>query len=655
LQGVVQNITDQEYLTIDTQGVVHKTPKPTKKLILRSIEMGSKYFDNNIELIDFFKHTFRQKIDDILFSSSYTSCNVDYYYTINSGSTRTKVLYINADVYNYISDIANLVNFIIDNYGSVQANLYAEVYFLIDSNQGAPTQIKLVNPLFNSLNPSKNSGNNSELGYVGYVRNTQIPSGGVNPKLKSSNTLFSNFYPRWYSYYDIAYNDIPKQIMNIVGSSGFYGPLSGCAQLALGYGLGDWGILMREVIKNSVYIESNTKFYSKFKIPVNQHGFFEVCRNRLNNFYGDLIYDYVGGSPSTTFGNATTNSSYSEAFLQLIDTYRLFPNGKPSVIYHNGSDADTHLNDLSYEVGIPKQLKYITKPSGAYTGLRRDRSFIQVMPGYNDVYILKIKVNGVPSDDGTEHEFLQAIKDSLIINDSSLTNNDYWNQLSVNNATVLSWLGSDGNFNSKGFGDYIILQSNEAKIQELIAYNNTNDGWQGPNGQILITAIYKGWSFRPMIYPLNLNQILLEVNESFFVNGVGEVVESLNSTNNIADVSSYNISNKKLRLIINYKKLNKIQCITTDLSYTHQRDIYDNTIFQLTTNTNIETLILDNIKNNWAKNIKPSNIEIYFAFYDTNIGTTSVIPNYKIVVANYGDNEIFKLIRGSVEYNILAP
>ena len=643
LEGVVQNNTDLEYLTIDTQGIVHKVTAPSKKFIIRSIEMGSKFFGDYATLLRFFVHSFEQKAFDIVNSSSYNNCLVDYYYTINDGSIRKKILFKTASVYDYQNSIDNLIAYIAGT--NVFANIYFEIYFPIDLNQGAPTQIKLVNPLFNSLNPSKNSRHGARYGFNEYVRNTQIAGGNSGGTLKSSNTLLSNFYQKWPYYYRYQENDIPKQIWNIVGSNTFYGSLSGYSQQSLGYN-GTWDADVREIIKNSVYIESNTKFYSKFKIPVNQHSFFEVCKNNWNNFYGEIIYDYVGGSNSTVAGQATTDAHYSEAFLQLIDTYRLLPNGEPSLIYHDGIDSDMVLNGLSYQVGIPKELKYISKPSLGYTGLHRDRSFIQVLPGYNDVYILEISVNGSPSLDSTEHVFLSDIKNSIVPNDLSLINNQYWDRLSTNNTNVLSWLGTDSNFNGKGYGNYIVLQSNETKINDLIAYNNNNDGWTGPNGSIVINAIYKGWTFRPMIFPLNLNQILLEVNESFFYNVDNDSIEpSINSANNEGVVGGSGITNKKLRLIINYKKLNKMQCITNDLVYTSQRSEFDNTIFQLTTSDNIENIIINNIHGNWLKNIKPGNIEIYFAFYDTNLGTMSLIPNYKIIVARYGDNEIFKLIR----------
>jgi hypothetical protein len=657
LIGVTQNITDQEYLTIDTEGVVHKITAPTKKLIIRRIEMGSKIISVDGDLVKYFRDIFKQKASDITASGSYYECYIDYYYIINDDGVRKKILYTTASVYNSVTNIGDFITYLKNNYDGQQVGVYAEVFAKIDSNQGAPTQIKLVNPLFNSLNPSKISKHSSQQGKTQFVRNTQVLSSGSHggtPNLKSTSTMLSNLFTNWDSYYYKDTEPIPKKIWDITADGNFYGSsLSGQSKLALGNDGTSWGDNHRDIIENSVYIESNKKFYSKFKIPVNQHSFFEICRNKWNNFYGDLFYDYVGDSDASAYGVASSSAGFSSAFLQLIDTYRLLPSGEPSVIYHDGIDANTHLNELSYEIGIPKQLKYLTKPSATYTGLHRDRSFIQVLPGYNDVYILQIYVQGTPSDDGLNQVFLNDIQDLYLVpNDSSLPlNTGYWNELCKDNYDVLSWLANESNFGAKGYGNYVILQSNETKMNQLINFLETYGGWNLGNGNVIgVGAIYKGWSFRPMIYPLNLNQILLEVNESFFVNGLGVITPSLNSSKNVLD-----IANKQLRLIINYKKLNKIQFVNTGLSYTLQRSILDNTIFQLTTTENIETVILNNIHGSFAKNIKPGNIEIYFSFYDINLGTMSVIPNYKIIVTNYGDNEIFKLIRAQGEFYNLSP
>jgi hypothetical protein len=101
--------------------------------------------------------------------------------------------------------------------------------------------------------------------------------------------------------------------------------------------------------------------------------------------------------------------------------------------------------------------------------------------------------------------------------------------------------------------------------------------------------------------------------------------------------------------------------IDVDLKYTIQTNIYDNQIFTLTIyngakNTeSVEWIINNGITNTKRKQLRPGSTEIYFALYDVDTNKTSLIPNYKIVIINYGDNEIFKLIRGYDETNTVTP
>ena len=55
------------------------------------------------------------------------------------------------------------------------------------------------------------------------------------------------------------------------------------------------------------------------------------------------------------------------------------------------------------------------------------------------------------------------------------------------------------------------------------------------------------------------------------------------------------------------------------------------------------------------KQLRPGSVEIYLSFFDSDTNESSVIPKYKIIVAKYGDNEIFKLIKGSLVSNNTTP
>ena len=165
-----------------------------------------------------------------------------------------------------------------------------------------------------------------------------------------------------------------------------------------------------------------------------------------------------------------------------------------------------------------------------------------------------------------------------------------------------------------------------------------NDRYLGIDGSIYVDAIYKGTSFKPSLYPLNLNQLTLEVpvtetNNEFYMNGT-----------------------KKLRLIVKYTKLQKYDIITTEIVATTIRASYDNKFFTITTtNESFENLIYTGISNGKRKQLRPGSVEIYLSFFDSNTNESSVIPNYKIIIAKYGDNEIFKLTRGDVVSNNVAP
>jgi hypothetical protein len=188
---------------------------------------------------------------------------------------------------------------------------------------------------------------------------------------------------------------------------------------------------------------------------------------------------------------------------------------------------------------------------------------------------------------------------------------------------------------------------------------SANSSYVFAGGEINIKSIYKGYTFRPEIYPLNLTQLILEVPESFFYDG-SNLQPSENSTNNVFELSGVDITNKKLRLIIKYTKINKWELLNANLKYTTKRSGFDSNIFTLTFDLpffydSFESLIATQITRSRISQLRPGSVEIYFSFYDTNTFKTSLITDYKIVMVRYGDNEIFKLIRSDNEINIVAP
>ena len=380
---------------------------------------------------------------------------------------------------------------------------------------------------------------------------------------------------------------------------------------------------IREIIKNSVFVETLTDFYSKFRIPVNEHKFFKSCDLLYNNFYGEILYDIAGGETPTISSYASIDGTNSTSFYQMIDTYRLYPGGTPGVIFNGDSlnDSTTNLNDLSYSMGIDRELKYINKKSNSY---------IQVLPYYQDIYILKLRVNGDPGNTSAENFITNLVNNYLQVNDSSLKNNNrYWYH-----GNGLYYLSAQVEFENNPYGPYLVIQSTDEKMYQL----SQNPIYVNDGGSISVDAIYKGTSFKPSLYPLNLNQLTLEVpvtetNNEFYMNGT-----------------------KKLRLIVKYTKLQKYDIITTEIVATTIRASYDNKFFTITTtNESFENLIYTGISNGKRKQLRPGSVEIYLSFFDSDTNESSVIPNYKIIVSKYGDNEVFKLIKGSLVSNNTTP
>ena len=633
----VQYSDDYDTLTIDASGVVHKKFE-LDRVVLRKVDLGSRTLNDVRQVTEIATNLKKilnnREIYDIinLQASMYYYCKIDYFYTINNDKFRSKYLWA-TQVFgkNFDSTTAfnEMLAYIGGNYSTPNViNFYCEVYLETDSRYSAPTQIKLVNPLFNSLNPNKYSMTNAYLGVQEFVRS--LGSNYVTPPKNSDpNVITSNLLSGFQAYYDRTDNDIRKKISEIVTESLFYGPISGESNQVINF---DTFNVIKDSIINSVYIEPLKNFYSKFRIPVNLHGFYMLNRYRYNNFYGNLMYDIIGGSDPNVVSYSTSQTQSSKAFCHFIDTYRLCPSGTSAVVYYNNGVKDTKLNQLSYEMVSTPKYKYMTEKNNRNMG-----SYMQVLPYYNDIYVVKLGVTGTP--DG--QSFLTSLlNDYGIINDVSLIGNEYWDRIIQDAA---QYLVDESTFKSNPYGPYVLIQSNDIKMGEL-----SGATFDYGVGSVNILAIYKGYTFRPSIFPLNLSQLILEVPATYYFSK-DSFFEYNNISFNKVAFGSPNTIDKQLRMIINYKKINKFDVVTLPLIFTTKRSQYDNSIFTMslddTVYQNLETALNANISRSKIKYLRPNDVEILLALFDVNNRTTSIISDYKVIIKKYGDNEIFKLIR----------
>lgn len=616
------------------------------KVVLNKVDLGNRIINEDTTIVpNLYKlliYTFLPFLQSL--SPNNYGAKIDFYATKTDGNDgiRQKIFWgtinIDGDTLNNITTLlTTMVNYYY-NYGDNQpVNFYCEHYLNLAPTYYSPTQIRLTNSLFNSLNPFKYSRGKNYQGYSEFVRTNTIwdPIDNVFEKT-SLKTISSDFKNGWSKYYDATTSeDITKKIYDIVLGDDLFGDLSPSASGAfLPYSSYDNDT--REIIKNSVFVENLTSFYSKNRIPVNRNGFVSTSLNLLNNFFGELLYDISGPSKATPiYSNSTTDNYPSSSFYQYVDTYRILPSGNKKVIYSPTPPSGTLLNFLTH-INLNVNLKYIKT---------RDRDYIQVLPGYKEVYILEIDVIGTPGLGGAD-EFLQWIKDDYSIrNDISST---------PNNGVAKDFLSDETNFDNNPYGPYMVIQSNDDLMYDL-SINATFV--PSTSGEYKILSIYKGYSFRPMIYPLNMNQLTFEVPMNFLWNG-SDVVEDENYDSNTFSNDGVIINNKKLRFIIKYTKLQEYDIITSDLIITQQRNIYDNKFITLTINhpnggESLEQTIYKNIPGRHRKLLRPGNVEIYLSIYDNKSRETSLVPNYKIIITNYGDNEIFKLIKGENVINNL--
>ena len=120
-----------------------------------------------------------------------------------------------------------MCNYVSGSYGARNVNFYCEMYLELNSDYSAPTQVRLTNTLFNSLNPYKYSRGRNYQGISEFVRsnyNLPIPL----------NSIESNFPNGWPNYYEVSTSeDIVRNVYSIITEPTFYGSLSEQSQTAI--------------------------------------------------------------------------------------------------------------------------------------------------------------------------------------------------------------------------------------------------------------------------------------------------------------------------------------------------------------------------------------------------------------------------------------
>ena len=480
VNGLTSVSSDLSVLTVDSNGDVHKQPNPNqKKLILNEINLCSKpYFDG---MESFLNNIFNSQFSQS-FGLYYDGIKIDYFFTINDFNTnkRKKILFTTQTIgFDFDSYLAfhEMINFMLNNnYTDYNINFYCEVYVNLDLGYSAPTQVKLINPLFSSLTPVKYSKTKNYKGFDKYV------NGGYNDStsITYKNTLFSQFdhFSNVYYIYSAELNldTLPKKIYDIVNNNSFYGSLSEIAQTVLTSS--GWTQTTLGLICDSVYVENINNFYKKFKIPTNQHNVLHNSTIHLNNFYGNIMYDMVSGSPVIVTGHSHSviydiNNGYvtykSPALLQFIDTFRVLPTGNVGMIYFDGMEKYTSSLSLSSNINISpyvKNVKYINNR------VERYNSIIQVLPGYNDIYVLKVSVPSGTTTDGSYYFIKNLFEKYAIVGDSSVKKfNSHWHILAEQ---VQYDLTSQNSLDNSNYGPYILIQSNDNKMAELSNNNVFN-------------------------------------------------------------------------------------------------------------------------------------------------------------------------------------
>ena len=469
--------TDYNMLTIDDGGNIHKKPIELKKILIKEINLGSRLLYNDGGKADITKQLSnildkRELAYIINNESHYRGAKIAYYYTLDyspltSSTERNKYLskLQNFSInYDSLRAFNEMYNEIVDSsyfYNGISVNFYCEVYFESDFNYLAPMQLNLVNPLFNSLRPDKYSRSKNWLGIAEYVQN-------VNERNNhGDNTIYEEFRGHWATTYnstiDTINYDIPKAIFAIVNQGDLYSSLSGESIGSICRN-NTWDSKHRDSVRKSTYVESVKKFRRKFRIPTNLNAGFALNTEIFHNFYGTLVF---GSGDHTLLSYPNESIHQPVTFLQMIDNYRLYPNGNTKLIYSTNADSTT-LTNLTYNVNN-YNLKYISNrvKFGNYSkGFIDNRAgILQVVPRYCENYALKLSIT---NNILTPLNFLNDLHDNYFYgNDPSMkgTKNG-WHELLLGTSRILiNQIELDRN----PYGPFILLQSSEDKINKFKA------------------------------------------------------------------------------------------------------------------------------------------------------------------------------------------
>lgn len=507
-----------------------------------------------------------------------------------------------------------------------QIRLDCEIFMYVERTIDQPRNAKLVNPLFNSFRANK-EGNSMHFstGSVKQYLNRTTKNGkrsiGLGP-----DGVDQTFLGGWSTYNAnglTGSSNILGKVYQATKDPQFYGDLSYQfnACFVNNGTTASMGNFEDYSVGRSVYVETMKRVYSKYSVPSVVHSFGILNKLNRHNFYGDLFYDN-NGFDSVTYSTSWTSSCVAQA----IDTYRIYDKGETANIYFN---TDRKLDNLLYDFGNYKYLN--SDGTGGNVANRNTESLIQVVPYYSQVYIIYLTVDANP--DGAAF-YSMIMSDYYVKSDRSITNSTTGSNYFVNTEFERT-ISDQTTFDALG-RPALMIHSND----DLMTTLGGKIKFDYDFGTIYIDAIYKGNSFRPFLYPLNFQQLLLEVPSNY------DTIDyvDINSINATFSFSTPNITNKKLRFLIYNKKSQKYKLINASLSATLTRVATDNKISMLTTTTKeLESIITAEI-GNFRKNLKPGSIEILMCFYDTITHKNSLITNYKIIIDKYGKNEVFRII-----------
>ena len=205
------------------------------KIILKKIELGTRYIGGGGDVVSNLASVLVNRLTDGVLNTlinNYTGVKIDYFITYDNPNNgiRTKELYvtqtINVDL-DPSTAFSNMSNYVSGNYSPRNVNFYCEMYLELNSDYSAPTQVRLTNTLFNSLNPYKYSRARNYQGISEFVRsnyNLPIPL----------NSIESDFRNGWVNYYEVSTSeDIVRNVYSIITEPTFYGSLSEQSQTAI--------------------------------------------------------------------------------------------------------------------------------------------------------------------------------------------------------------------------------------------------------------------------------------------------------------------------------------------------------------------------------------------------------------------------------------